>query len=280
MKPSPSPLMDGKAARAARLLMEQHLTGAAFDDLPANLMPDGLDGPDGAYAVQDALVALRRAHYCTEVAGYKIALTSKPMQALCGIDQPLAGTVLSDAVQENGAVMVLDEHMHAGIEFELCVVLGEDLPADQAPFTGASVGVAVAECIPSFEIIEDRGADYDALNAAMLAADNSWNHGVVMGMATDDWRRLDLCETPVRLLIDGEVAGETVTGAAMGHPFEAVAWIANNLATRGQSLRAGQFIMTGSTLPTRFPDTESAIRYEIEGLGAVEMTTIGSARPV
>ncbi len=266
-----------KIDAAARLLMDQHLKGEPFSDLPTELVPTALYGAEGAYAVQDALVSLRETEFETDIAGYKIALSSKTMQALCGIDEPIAGVVLSNVVRKTNAVMAMDEHIHAGVEFELCVILGEDLPASEAPFDCASVGLAVKDCIPCFEIIEDRGADYEELNANMLAADNAWNDAVVMGKNSGDWHRLDLSSAPVRLLIDGQVDEESDTGAAMGHPFEAVAWIANSLAKRGQSLKAGQFVITGSTMKTRFPEAGLSLRYEIEGLGAVDMLTVRSA---
>lgn len=263
--------------RAARFLFDAHSASDTYRPLPPELTPGSLEGPEGAYAIQDALIDLWCADTGQTVAGYKIALTSKPMQEMCGIDHPIAGTVLSGAVRQTNAVMAMDEHIHAGVEFELCVTMAEDLPLERAPFDLASVGLAVADCLPAFEIIEDRGADYAALDVATLAADNAWNDGVVLGRNTGDWHRLDLSSTPVRLMLDEQEAGVTDTGAAMGHPFEAVVWIANNLAARGKSLKAGQLIMTGSTLPTRFPEAGHSLRYEIEGLGMVDLMTVRSA---
>ena len=67
-----------------------------------------------------------------------------------------------------------------------------------------------------------------------------------------------------------DVFGESgVTGDAMGHPFESVAWLAGLLAGQGKQLRAGMIVMTGSTLATRFPRAGEQYRYEIEGLGSV-----------
>ena len=36
---------------------------------------------------------------------------------------------------------------------------------------------------------------------------------------------------------------------ALGHPANAVAWLASKLAARGQVLRAGQLVMTGTLTP-------------------------------
>ena len=58
-----------------------------------------------------------------------------------------------------------------------------------------------------------------------------------------------------------------VTGAAMGHPFEGLAWLANLLAGRGRAMQAGEIVITGSALRTRFPEAGDEVTYRIEGLG-------------
>ncbi len=53
----------------------------------------------------------------------------------------------------------------------------------------------------------------------------------------------------------------------MGHPFEALAWLANSLAQRGRSLRAGEFVFTGSVVETKWVNRGDRVVMEIEGLG-------------
>ena len=69
--------------------------------------------------------------------------------------------------------------------------------------------------------------------------------------------------------LNGALVENGVTGDAMGHPFESVAWLAGLLAGQGKQLRAGMVVMTGSTLATRFPQACEEYRYEVEGLGSV-----------
>ncbi len=56
----------------------------------------------------------------------------------------------------------------------------------------------------------------------------------------------------------------------MGHPFEALAWLANALARRGRSLRAGEFVFTGSVVETKWLNQGDSVVMTIEGLGGVE----------
>jgi 2-keto-4-pentenoate hydratase len=57
----------------------------------------------------------------------------------------------------------------------------------------------------------------------------------------------------------------------LGHPFNSVAWLATQLASRGVGLKAGQVVMTGSVMKTIFPTEDASYRFELEEIGAVEV---------
>ena len=54
-------------------------------------------------------------------------------------------------------------------------------------------------------------------------------------------------------------------------PLAAVAWLADHLAGTGQSLRKGDVVMTGSMVTTKFPAGFQKFRFDVSGLGAVEI---------
>jgi 2-keto-4-pentenoate hydratase len=93
------------------------------DRLPFRAYADafGLSSVADAYAVQRAYV--RRQGEARDVAprGYKIGLTSARMQAMCGIDSPLAGVVLGDRVHASGASLARADYGRLGLEFEIAV---------------------------------------------------------------------------------------------------------------------------------------------------------------
>ena len=231
-----------------------------------------ISGMTGAYDVQERFVELLQAEGGGAIAGYKIALTSKAMQEMCGVDRPLAGAILDGVVHRSPAAVPLSAYRHLGLEFETAVILGADMPDRGKPYTREEVSGFVSACAPAFELIEDRNADYAALDAVGITADNAWNGGVVLGEPVTGWREIDLTAAPVCLAWANEAPAAASTGEAMGHPFEAVAWVANHLNVRGQALKAGQLVMTGSTMKTRFPAGGEEIVYTIEGLGTVSLT--------
>jgi len=253
-----------KAARIAAHIFEAHRRKERFQRLRGDLAPASLEE---AYVVQDEVHRLFRDAGWGELGGHKIALTSKAIQELCGVDQPAGGGIFARTIQRSPATIRLADFMHLGLEFELAVRLGRDLPAAGAPYTRDSVAPAVAACMPAFELIEDRGADYGDLDAASILTDKCWCGGVVLGPEVADWHDLDLASAPVELLWNGAAVDRGVTGAAMGHPFEGLAWLANLLASRGRGMKAGEIVITGSALKTRFPEAGDEITYRIAGLG-------------
>jgi 2-keto-4-pentenoate hydratase len=48
--------------------------------------------------------------------------------------------------------------------------------------------------------------------------------------------------------------------------------LANHLAASGGGLKAGDIVMTGSVIPTRFPTEACSYRFDLSGVGSVELT--------
>jgi len=187
------------------------------------------------------------------------------------VDQPAAGAIFSTLVLPSPARIDVRAYHHLGVEFEVAVRLADALPAGGPPWTRASVADRVAACLPAFELVEDGDADYKTLDAFTLVAQNTWNGGVVLGTPLVDWRGVDLETAVTRCWINGEPAGQGKTGDALGHPFEAVAWLANLLNRRGRTLDRGMIVMTGSSITTKFPAPGDRIRFVIDGLGEVAL---------
>jgi 2-keto-4-pentenoate hydratase len=257
---------------AARTFLDVHRSRTRYRPLDAAVRGAPLDD---AYRIQDALHRLMAGAGWGEIAGWKIALTSKAMQQMTGVDQPAAGAIFSKVVHPSPARVDVAAYHHLGVEFEVAVRLADDLPASGAPWTRASVADRIEACMPAFELVEDGNADYKTLDAFTLVAQNAWNGGVVLGSPVTAWRGVDLESAVTRCWINGEAGGQGKTGDALGHPFEAVAWLANLLNGRGGMIRRGMIVMTGSSITTKFPAPGDRVRFAIDGLGEVALEAAG-----
>jgi 2-keto-4-pentenoate hydratase len=221
----------------------------------------------GAYAIQAAFAKLLEAKFGRRV-GYKIGLTSKRMQAMCGVDHPNSGVVFEKRLHRSGVALRLSALGRLGIEFECCARLGTSLSPRARPYTLAEVAAAVDAVCPAFEVIDDRHSDYP-LDLLSLVADNSWNEGNVLGEFQTSWP--DLGTATSVLECDGKVVDEGKGSDVLGHPFEPLRWLANNLSELGQSLHAGEIVLTGSWVTTRFPQAGEHYKYTIHGVGTVAL---------
>ena len=137
-------------------------------------------------------------------AGYKIGLTSKRMQEMCGIDSPIAGVVLSDRVHASGAMLNAPVLRPDGRRIRDRRAAQARFGAEERVPSLAEVAAAVDAVCPAVEIIDDRRADYRALDALSLIADNSWNAGIVLGEFVHAWPDLATVEGVVS--VDGNAA--------------------------------------------------------------------------
>ena len=83
-------------------------------------------------------------------------------------------------------------------------------------------------------------------NALVATADFGANVGFVAGDGVADWQAHDLSGIPVTVKVDGEQVASGTGKAVMGHPLNALVWLANHLGSSGQGLRAGDWISTGT----------------------------------
>jgi 2-keto-4-pentenoate hydratase len=226
-----------------------------------------------AYDVQDELVKLM-IPLLGPSRGYKIGLTSPRMQQMCGLDQPVAGGILERRIHRTEARLAVADFVRLGIESELCILLGADLPLQAWPHTREQVARSIGSVAAAFELVDDRGADYSRLDAHSLIADNSWNAGVVLGEPMPlggHCAGVDVGALDGVLFVNDRPIDRGNSADALSHPFEVVRWLSEHLRDRGSHLRAGDLVMTGSIVPTRFAVAGEHYRFELAGLPAVEL---------
>lgn len=217
---------------------------------------------DEAYLVQRALQRLHSTNR-GRIVGRKIALSAKAMQEMIGVDHPIAGAFFSHDLHNSPARIRLQDFQNLGLEFELALQLGEDVAPADKPYTPQTARQLVTAVRPAFELIEDRNADYNNLDALTLIADNAWCGGVVLGEEIKHWDNLELGDIASVVRQDGKPDEHTNTGAA--DPLGSLAWILNHFSQQNIDLKQGEHIITGSAVRTRFPVAGDKFSYELAG---------------
>jgi 2-keto-4-pentenoate hydratase len=250
-----------KAERIVQLFRSRR----PIEVLPAELYPEDLEE---AYAIRRAFQEIEEATGRGAIAGYKIGLTTPVMQKLCGVDEPCYGGIFGREVHHCRAELSAGDYCRIGAETEIAFRLCKDLPqgADRA-----SIAAAVESCMAAIELIEDLRYDYKRLDAAAMVAGNVWNAGVVLGTPVADWQGLDLMRVTARLSINGREIGTGSGSDVMGHPLNALVWLADKLAAAGTPLRRGMIVMTGSMVPIQYPIAGDRVLVEVSGLGTAEL---------
>lgn len=255
--------------RAAAGIAENRLNRTRLDTLEQGIRPADLHD---AYAVQECCNALLAAKGLGDPVGYKIGCTTPVMQEYMNIHEPAFGSVFAAAVHHNDAALNHADFVEPGVETEIAVSLAADLPAAGAPYTRDSVRDAVGAVMISIELVDARYRDYRELDTPTMVADNFFNAAVVLGDPIEAWCDLDLAEIEAAVSLNGDALGRGKGSLIMGHPLEALAWLANRLAERGRHLRADEFVTLGSVIPTHWMAKGDRIDHQIHGLGSVSIT--------
>ncbi|WP_291688587.1 fumarylacetoacetate hydrolase family protein [Bradyrhizobium sp.] len=220
------------------------------------------------YRIQDAVHDLLAADVGARV-GYKIGCTSAVMQQYLDIPHPCGGGVFAKGVHDSGVSLNAKDFVRVGVECEIAVRLARDLTPTEAPFTAEWVAEAIDAYYPAIEIVDDRYVKWETMGAPTLVADDFFAAGCVLGQGVPRSAAPDLSKVIGRALINGVEVGQGTGADVLGHPHNALAWLANQLAADGKGLRVGEIVLTGSLVKTVWLNAGDRVVMQLEGLGSV-----------
>jgi 2-oxo-3-hexenedioate decarboxylase/2-keto-4-pentenoate hydratase len=221
----------------------QALAMARRSGLPLAVLPGGLPGSElEAYAIQAEAVTAYDGTRC----GFKIGATSSAAQASFGTDHPFSAPIFGESCWADGSIVDVPAHGLVGFEAEFAFRLRADLPSRDRPYALDDLRAAVAAVHPAFEIVGLRLPKELFANMLVVIADLGANVGFVPGEAVEDWQSHDLGAAAVRVGIDGEAVARGSGAAVLGHPLNALLWLAEHLRVSGSGLSAGDFVSTGA----------------------------------
>lgn len=229
---------------------------------------------DDAYAVQSRLIARKLAAGRKKI-GWKIGLTSRAMQDALKIDTPDSGVLLDDMLFATGATVPAGRFIQPRIEAEIAFVM-------KAPLSGIDcsrhdVLAATDYVSPALEILDTRvlRADPATGKARVIVdtiSDNAANAGLVLGAARHAPDTVDLRWTGAIVARD-DIVEETGLGAGvLNDPVTSVLWLARRMAEYGQTIEAGDIILSGSFIRPIEAPPGSRIHADFGPFGSVDVT--------
>jgi len=258
--------MDATAiSRAATLLIEARRSNKPLTGLPPDCRPASVAEGD---AIQDAVTA----GLGLTVFGRKIGCTAEAQQKFLGVDGPFLGRMFAETSHFSGVTLHTGAFAMLGIEGEFAFRLSQDMPLRDTPYSRDEVA-AVAALHPAIEIVSTRYQDWRApsVGAPSIVADNGAHGAFIEGPAAKDWRGIDLSKHKITLTVDGKQIGAGTGAEVLGHPLDALAFAVNTCAKRGQALKAGDIVSTGTCVGFHVVGPTAHVVVDIGALGRVEL---------
>lgn len=211
----------------------------------------------------------------SKITGKKIGLTSKAMQNLFGVYEPDFGSLLDHLAFNSGDEIPPDLLIQPKIEGEIAFVLKEDLVGRR--ITARDVLDATAYVTASIEVVDSRFRNWQ-IKLADTVGDNASFGAYVLGGSSCSPADVDLRFVGMVLEKNGEIISTGAGAAAMGHPANCVAWLANKMNEFNTPMKKGDVILSGAL--TAAVDAKPGDRFRVTfggGLGEVSIA-FGAAK--
>lgn len=202
--------------------------------------------------------------------GYKIAFTNPKIQELLGLTEPEYGYLFESFECPHDEVLDVTKLSEPFAEPEIAFVMGDNLVGPGITIT--DVLKATRYICPAIEIVNSRFGTYNATKEDMVS-DNVQFARFVRSAHQFEPQKFDLSQIPVTMEVDGQVE-ESSTGRVMGHPAEAVAWLANKFAELGSIdiIKDGTIILSGSCTRYFAVQAGSKLTADFGPLGSIDLT--------
>jgi len=248
---------------AAVLLAAARTSGRPGARLPESCRPVDIES---ALAIQRRIVALL-GH---DVGGWKCSLPPAP-------DRINAAPILAPTIFRNSPCAIAAAGSSARIEPEIAFVMASDLPRRSPPYSEADVRAAIGETRLVLELLGTRYSDPAAVTWLEMMADCVQNQGLYLGPVLEGGPDAPLAAFPVTISGGRGVLSTHDGRHGDGHPLRPLVWLANFLAARGEGLRAGQVVTTGSYAGAIEVPLDELLTVTFGDLGAVTTKLVRKA---
>jgi 2-keto-4-pentenoate hydratase len=186
---------------------------------------------------------------------------------------PIAAPIFSGRIGGSPGQFPADSFLRLGVETEIALRFGCDLPTRPLPYRREEILDAVASAHVAMELVDSRLVDPDAAGPLWRLADSLLNGGLVLGSAIPDWRDLDLDALVARAYADDTLLAEAIGQQPLGDIYCCLPWWLGHIG----GIRAGDIVTTGSWNGAPRITQPGSLRVEFAGLGRADVHLLQDA---
>jgi len=256
---------------ASKILFEHRLNKTGLSSLK-HLEPKTIND---AYEIQGNL-KLRylelKDNFCI---GKKIGCTSLAAQKQMNIKEPFYGNLFNRFSSKNVNLLNSKNFFEPHVEPEISFRIRDDINISKAPFKFNELDYLLDGLFCSIEIVDFRfRKPLSEIGALNVIATNGASEFWIRNENLIEIQDIDLNNFEVSLLIDNKIVDTGNTKNVLNNPLNAVLWLINNLADKGEPMLKGQFISSGSCTKAFRIYPKSKIKADFNQLGSIEFEYI------
>ena len=240
------------------------------------MLPEAIRPRDLAesYATQAALHQRLAATRIGSRIGYKIGCTTKVMQDYLGLSHPCRAGLFAGVMHRTASRSASTVSSGSGSSARSRSASAAIFRRAPLPSRARASSRRSAAYMAAIEIVDDRYVDWRKTDAATLIADDYFAAGAVLGPPVAGAGLADAAALVGTTEINGREVGRGQGSDVMGHPLNALAWLANSLAEAGAYLRAGEIVLTGSLVETKWLTRGDKASITVADLGTVTLSVV------
>lgn len=243
--------------QAARLFIQARTSGTPGPRLPESCRPTDAGA---AIAIQYRTLELLD----EKIGGWK-----------CGIPTPngvMLAPITASTVTRTAPAPFPGKK--ATIEPEIAFVMGQDLPPRATAYTDEEIRAAIQEARFCLELINTRFANKGEASFLEILSDCFNNWGLFVGPVVPDAFTRPLEKLHAKITTPTATIFDATRAHPSGHPLTSFTWLVHYLNGRGEGLKAGQIVTTGSYAGVVDVPAGEPVRIELEGVGTIETTFV------
>ena len=234
---------------------------------PRTPMNNYIDDPRILHGMQKQLILRReRLNAGEKHIGWKVGFGAPASLERLQLTRPLIGFLTDRIILPSNAAVSLAGWTKPAMEPEVAVYLGSDLPGGSDRETTRA---SIAALGPAIELAD---VHFPPDDVQAILAGNIYNRHVILGRADTSRATCVLAGLVGRVARNAkDLPPVTELQSITGGFVELVTHVADTLSMFGETLRAGDVIITGSLLPPLWVEAGESIEYTLEPVDSLSI---------